>query len=465
MFSPSATLRKSTTGTLLLLLFVASAIPHVLAASVNRTIDDTFGDPATGALPTLGPTGWFDDFCEVFLPLAVDCPTGHWAPDKKDAFNQTYHFTYSAADFLTLQFTGTAIYVYTLVINSTQHHLGLEGAFGGAGFTAQLDGGPAKVQHGDLNGLPALPAYNVLLYSKTGLENTTHSLTIRPLKGQLLFFDFAVYTFEEPDLTPSASSSALIPIGPTLAASASSLSAPTGVSSSSDPGPGVLAASKQAKLAGPIAGGILGGLALLGALGFLLFLVARRRRRREAAAESAWMDDAGNNNLKRRSNWPPDPIPRNMTPTAGFIYEGWAPESWSDAAASPRMSFISRGFSHARASSHPSATGPEVEFTAQLEPQTESAEMELRELTALEEKNALYLVGQEEAGREVARLEQQIRELTEAARPSLPSEAMDRWSPDRRTNSQLVMQIRTLRERIAAIQNDEMQLPEYTIAF
>jgi hypothetical protein len=72
---------------------------------------------------------------------------------------------------------------------------------------------------------------------------------------------------------------------------------------------------------------------------------------------------------------------------------------------------------------------------------------------------------QEEAGREVARLEQQISELTEAARPSLPSEAMDRWSPDRRTNSQLVMQIRTLRERIAALQSDEMQLPEYTVAF
>ncbi|KAJ7841042.1 hypothetical protein B0H14DRAFT_3694851 [Mycena olivaceomarginata] len=452
MFSPSATLRKSTTGILLLLLFVASAIPHVLAASVNRTIDDTFGDPATGALPTLGPTGWFDDFCKVFLPLAVDCPTGHWAPDKKDAFNQTYHFTYSAADFLTLQFTGTAIYV---------------GRLAGRDLLHSWDGGPAKVQHGDLGGLPALPAYNVLLYSETGLDNATHNLTIQPLKGQLLFFDYAVYTFEEPDPTPSESSSALIPIAAT--ASASSSSAPTGVSSSSDPGPGVIAASKQAKLAGPIAGGILGGLALLAALGFLFFLVARRRRRREAAAESAWMDDAGNNNLKRRSNWPPDPIPRNMTPTAGFIYEGWAPESWSDAAASPRMSFISRGFSHARASSHPSATGPEVEFTAQLEPQTESAEMEFaereRELTVLEEKDALYMARQEEAGREVARLEQQISELTEAARPSLPSEAMDRWSPDRRTNSQLVMQIRTLRERIAAIQSDEMQLPEYTLAF
>jgi hypothetical protein len=158
-----------------------------------------------------------------------------------------------------------------------------------------------------------------------------------------------------------------------------------------------------------------------------------------------------------------------MTPTAGFIYEGWAPESWSDAAASPRMSFISRGFTHARASSHPS-TGPEVDsFTAQLEPQTESAEIEFaereRELTVLEEKDALYMARQEEGGREVARLEQQIRELTEAARPSLPSEAMDRWSPDRRTNSQLVMQIRTLKERIDAIQSDEMQLPEYTVAF
>ncbi|KAF7369097.1 hypothetical protein MVEN_00236800 [Mycena venus] len=430
MFFGLTSPRKQTTGPPILpwLLFggLASCIPRVLAASVNRTIDDTFGDSATGLNPTFGPSGWqADDFC-IFVPFPMKC--GDWAPNDSFTFNHTYHFTYSASTYLSLQFTGTAIYVYTLVINSTEHGLGNEAAFGGAGFAAQVDGGQTEVGQIDPTEVTILPAYDVLLYSKIGLENTTHNLTIRPVESELLFFDYAVYTFEEPDSVPSSSSSS----GPTLVSASTSFSpsSPTATSSSFP----AIAAVKKKKLAGPIAGGVIGGLILLGALGLLLYCVGRRRRK------TVNPGFAGNVYAKRSAPWPANPIPRNFTPEAGFIYEGYAPETWSDAAATPRLSPVDR-----------------------------SVPVSFRD-SALEEKNSLHLVRQEEAGMQVALLELQIRDLTEQARPSLPSESMNtsapRRTPDLHTNAQLVAQIRVLKEQIDIIQN-EMQIsgpPEYTAA-
>ncbi|KAJ7233862.1 hypothetical protein B0H12DRAFT_1222952 [Mycena haematopus] len=468
MVFPFTSLRKPTTRPPLVLLvgwFVGLAlIPRVAAqVSVNRTIDDTFGDPITGLHPTFGPNGWDDNFCGVFALLTTQCGAGDWAPNTVNAFNQTFHFTYSASQYLSLQFIGTAIYVYTLVINSTQHNLGPEAAFGGAGFTAQMDGGQLETEAGgDLSSFSTLPAYNVLLYSKTGLENTTHSLTIRPLKSELLFFDYAVYTFEESD-SPSSSpssgsssdslssgslSSGSLSSGSSGSSSTSSPSPPTrpaaSGSSSASSSPSAVSSSfatakkKSRGLAGPIAGGIIGGLSLLGALALLLYCAARRRK----TATGTSPNFASNTDEKRPAPWPKEPIPRNLTPTAGFIYEGWAPQTWSEAAISLKLSPVDQ------------ATFPSPR------------ESTLEE----EEKNMVqdHLTHHEEAGRQIALLEQQIRDLTEEARPSLPSESMNtitpRRPPDQRANSQLVAQIRSLRGQIDAIRNEmeTSDLPQYT---
>ncbi|KAF7369098.1 hypothetical protein MVEN_00237000 [Mycena venus] len=312
MFFSLASPRKQTTSLPILpwLLFcgLVSWIPCALAASVNRTIDDTFGDPATGLNPTFGPSGWrANNFCK-FVPIHMKC--GDWAPNDSFTFKHTYHFTYSASTYLSLQFTGTAIYVYTLLINSTEHGLGNEAAFGGAGFTAQVDGGRTEVGQIDPTEVTILPAYNVLLYSKIGLENTTHNLTIRPVESELLFFDYAVYTFEEPDSAPSSSSSS----GPTLVSVSTSFS-PSSPSAASSSFPAI-AAVKKKKLAGPIAGGVIGGLILLGALGLLLYCVGRRRRKTVNPGLTGITDE------KRLAPWPANPIPRNFTPRRRFHIRG-----------------------------------------------------------------------------------------------------------------------------------------------
>ncbi|KAF8201193.1 hypothetical protein K438DRAFT_1582312 [Mycena galopus ATCC 62051] len=111
MFFPFTSLRKPTARPpiLLWLVWVVLIVPCVLSGSVNRTIDDTFGDSVTGQLPTLGPNGWPDNFCGVFALLTSGCGTGNWAPNTADPdmFNHTYHFAYSDSNYLSLQFTGT----------------------------------------------------------------------------------------------------------------------------------------------------------------------------------------------------------------------------------------------------------------------------------------------------------------------------------------------------------------------
>ncbi|KAJ6466851.1 hypothetical protein C8R45DRAFT_479272 [Mycena sanguinolenta] len=505
MLFPFTSLRKPTTrppipGVFLLSWFLRLAIliPRGAAASVNRTIDDTFGDPITGLHPTYGPNPWDDNFCGVFALLTTECGSGTWAPNPADAFNQTFQFTFSANEFLSLEFTGTAIYVYTLVINSAQHNIGPEAAFGGAGFTAQIDSGQVEVDSGgSIDNFPALPAYNVLLYSKTGLENIAHTLTIMPIKsGQLLFFDYAVYTFEDsgsspsgspgsspsgspgsspsgspgsspsgsPGSSPSSGASGSSPSSgssssPSRSFSPSSPSPPTqsGASSSSSASPSpsavtssAIASAKKKPLAGAIAGGVIGGLLLI--LGFLLYYVARRRKTATLSSASRGVPrEVESVEEKRPAPWPQNPIPRNMTPTAGFIYTGWAPQSWSEAAVTPRRSFANT-----------------IPVPGSV-PRSSTQESPPSPLGAEEEKTMLQLTRQEAAGRQIALLEDQIRDLMEAARPSLPSESLNtstpRPPPNQLANAQLVAQITALREQIEAIQNEIQipELPEYSV--
>lgn len=97
--------RRSRLDAVLLLIF-ASFLPLVTAATVNRTIDDSFGDSQTGQTVVYSPsTGgtWKDENC-------VGCAI---APDT----SQTFDGTYTAATYnpgmgsmgITMQFTGALL--------------------------------------------------------------------------------------------------------------------------------------------------------------------------------------------------------------------------------------------------------------------------------------------------------------------------------------------------------------------
>jgi hypothetical protein len=87
--------------TLLRLVLFSFLAPCVWPRSVNRTIDDTYGDSVTGLLPIYanldGAQGWHDSYtCDTSAKACV-------APDKSQTFNQTYKYLLTAT--VTLQFT------------------------------------------------------------------------------------------------------------------------------------------------------------------------------------------------------------------------------------------------------------------------------------------------------------------------------------------------------------------------
>ncbi|KAF7336100.1 hypothetical protein MVEN_02157000 [Mycena venus] len=177
-----------------LLFFLSFGISCSWTASVNRTIDDYNGDVATGFFPMYSE-GW------------TRCPgDGRCCSNASagSANNGTYTCSAGPANgtnaaTVTLQFPGTAIYVYGLspYINSTEMKR-----------VATLDG---QEQHGffasNAGGLS-----NVLMYSKSGLDNTTHTLTIGPSDfTQFFLFDYATYTYEETDTSASPAAATSTP--------------------------------------------------------------------------------------------------------------------------------------------------------------------------------------------------------------------------------------------------------------
>ncbi|TFK62492.1 hypothetical protein BDN72DRAFT_386309 [Pluteus cervinus] len=192
-------------STILFLTLLLSALSNsAMGALVNRTIDDTVGDPVTGFIPIyMPPTGaWADASCKG---CAVQ-------PDPTLAFDGTWTAaTFRPEDFksmsIELQFTGVAIYVFFILPN-----------FSGNGTTTKtgcrfvLDGVPA----GDFQDTPTSSTdmeYNALVFHSENLSNTTHDLAIVTdgfNEHIFVSFDYAIYTIEqdaESSAVPSSTSS------------------------------------------------------------------------------------------------------------------------------------------------------------------------------------------------------------------------------------------------------------------
>ncbi|KAJ6524553.1 hypothetical protein B0H19DRAFT_1386150 [Mycena capillaripes] len=100
---------------------------------------------------------------------------------------------------LTLHFPGTAIHVLTITINETHAALAVPETI----YRTQLDGG--EIEDGAISfDEPPQPAYNVLLYSITDLQNASHTLTIAPSTIEPLFIRFMRCILRTATLPPFA---------------------------------------------------------------------------------------------------------------------------------------------------------------------------------------------------------------------------------------------------------------------
>jgi hypothetical protein len=181
-----------------LLLFLSFAISCSWTASVNRTIDDYSGDVATGFFPMYS-TGWIrcpdDRGCcgEASAGSVIDgtytCSAGpangtNGATVTLKFPGMNPHSNLSSIPNLKTNYVvGTAIYVYGLspYINFTHMN-----------WVATLDG---QEQHESFSA-DAGGHFNVLMYSKSDLDNTSHTLIIGPSDvNQFFLFDYATYTY------------------------------------------------------------------------------------------------------------------------------------------------------------------------------------------------------------------------------------------------------------------------------
>ncbi|KAJ7491078.1 hypothetical protein FB451DRAFT_630759 [Mycena latifolia] len=154
--------------------------------SLNRTIDDEFGDSVSGVQPTYRPAS--------FWSLDSSCDGCVLHADPKLAFNHTWHDSSqlpgTAPVSLTLDFVGTAVYVYCIlppitpnVVTSYNLNFTLDGASRGRYFRS-----PTSTTD---------YLYNVSVLSLESLPNTAHSLVISTddsVDGSIFLFDYAVYT-------------------------------------------------------------------------------------------------------------------------------------------------------------------------------------------------------------------------------------------------------------------------------
>ncbi|KAF7298899.1 hypothetical protein MIND_00837900 [Mycena indigotica] len=170
------------------LLWLGGGASLALAALQNRTIDDTNGDSVTGAKPVYYPPGPWQG------PSCTGCAI---QPDVGQVFEGTYsamtYRTTMGVMNITMDFTGTAIYVYFVLAN-----------YQGPGVTTETEAAFTVdgVQHGSFSHVPTTVQellYNQLVFRLTGLQNAPHTLVVATQADTDLYlvFDYAIYTFED----------------------------------------------------------------------------------------------------------------------------------------------------------------------------------------------------------------------------------------------------------------------------
>ncbi|PIL30899.1 hypothetical protein GSI_07068 [Ganoderma sinense ZZ0214-1] len=224
---------------ILSLLFLSLSASHLLpqasAVLVNVTVDDTFGDPATGNQIIYEPQGLWQ--------LGQSCNGCTARPDKFLAFNGTWHdSTFNDASLpdanqlpiATFSFTGVAVYVYCIVTHS------FNPPDGNSDMSFLIDNVVVGTFQQPPTGDPSY-LYNDPVYVNDSLSPGPHTIAI--VNGQvngnksLALLDYIVYTRVDnstsdppvPSPTPTSIFTSLSPSSPPQVMAASSSS---GLSSS-----------------------------------------------------------------------------------------------------------------------------------------------------------------------------------------------------------------------------------------
>ncbi|KAL0955678.1 hypothetical protein HGRIS_001902 [Hohenbuehelia grisea] len=165
-----------------------------LASQVNVTVDDTLGAPGTGARITYSSSLWKDGRSCSGCTAHPDPSQLHLGTWTDASFASDHDSVIQTA---TLQFTGTAVYVFCAYEMS--HVMDLS-------FSIDGISDPSRRFHRSASDTGDNFQYNVNVYSRRGLSNAPHTLTIQ--NGQpgggffTILLDYIVFTSETVD-TPS----------------------------------------------------------------------------------------------------------------------------------------------------------------------------------------------------------------------------------------------------------------------
>ncbi|KAJ7129859.1 hypothetical protein C8R43DRAFT_1026076 [Mycena crocata] len=291
-------------GTLPLLSFLfVSTLCAVQAMQVNHTIDDISPLVKYHAPP-------LDRNLTGFNATLLGNKTVTFVPA-----------TVNTSSTISMNFTGTAIYVFVAYPSGKNESSPL-------GFAASIDG---AADGGWGLGGPTAAMYNHLAYSNSSLANGPHTLVMQILPQWELYFDYAIFSSGEPDPVPSPSATPTD--SPLQTSTPEATAGPTAPSSSSasTPGPSSITLfSKHTKF--PIADVIV---PVVG--GFLLcivisipFILRRRRRAKAAHRGSVFITVVPGSKDRNRQSKPTSPrtptTPRSpRSPRAYDTYSSGAP--------------------------------------------------------------------------------------------------------------------------------------------
>ncbi|TCD59919.1 hypothetical protein EIP91_011189 [Steccherinum ochraceum] len=194
----------------------------------NVTIDDQYGDEATGAQVTYAPA-------ELWTQ-GNGCGGCSAKPDASQAYHGTWHDGLFAPSqnkqplTVTFTFTGTAVYLFNIL--PQQKPTSAE---------VSLDGRVVK-QISITEDVSSQFVYNVPMFAMDGIANGQHTVTLTTTGNQdsLMLFDYAVYTTEDspPSSPPPSSPPPSSPSPPSDPSSPSPPASPASPSSPASSSPG-----------------------------------------------------------------------------------------------------------------------------------------------------------------------------------------------------------------------------------
>ena len=199
----------------------------VFAGTSTRTIDDQKGDSVTGLIPTYSGA-WNEG------PECTGCSV---QPDPSQAFGGTWHdATVHPGDpirTMTASFNGTAVTVYGILAHTIPYITTLTNV------TFLLDNQPAGSFFNDPTSSTDYQ-YNVPMFSAQDLPNAEHTVTLEitgDTNAALILFDYITYTFVDPDPPPTIPTTTTNPTTSPQSTSPTHTSPQSSSTTSSSPGP------------------------------------------------------------------------------------------------------------------------------------------------------------------------------------------------------------------------------------